>query len=346
MALDSLTKKVALDPLNYFRTTTVNPPGLDANYRRTRPIGLGEAHLRLFSDRKAIASNQKQYTSGQIEPQVAWIKFKEDMAFTHGVSFDVEYAASKDNPRDYTDVSGEFEEKVTAGDRLPVWYLPWDPDYLVRLTIPAYRTENECDFGGGVKVDPYNPHLFFTAGLTGCSVFAYGDPRSPTVVHAGTMGKTPYGDDCARFWRELLLVERFQRLQHEGLAHEVNVDHYMGQTSSLKDFRTWLGRQPSQFIVEQTIPFGSVFGVRYGRLWSFYLQENAFIKRFTLQKVKKIRKYKTGGVLGLFQTEVTDEVEIEVKSPPDYTTRPICVRPFFPHGAQATFWQTFRKSYV
>jgi hypothetical protein len=345
MALDPLTATIARDPLTFFRATTVNPPALDAVYRHHHPITIGDRSLRFFSNRPAIDPREWRYSSGQIAPRVAWIRAKEDFVFPNAVTFDVEYAAHAHDPRDYTDVTPEFEQRVDAATRLPVWYLPWDPDHLVRLTIPRYRDQNTRDFGGGVEVDPYNPHLFFTAGLSGCSVFAYGDPRSPTVVHAGTKQGTPYGDESALFWRELLLVERFQRLHHQGVAREVNVDDYMESTPALKNFRAWLKRLNSDFIVERTIPFGSVFGVRYGSLWSFYLQENAVVKRFKLQKRKNRVKIMTGGFAGYFKTEEIHEVEVEVKSPDDYITRPIAVRPFFPQGGQATFWETFVKSY-
>lgn len=344
MPLDVLTAQVARNPLEFFRQTTVNPPGGDARYRRRQPIALGPPELRFFSNRQAIVQNQRQYTSGQIEPQVAWIRFGRDPMFAEGVTFDVEYAAPQLNPRDYTDVSNDFEQRVAASARLPVWYLPWDPDHLVRLTIPRYRDENVRDFGGGVEVDPYNPHLFFTAGLTGCSVFAYGDPRNPTVVHAGTQAPTPYGDDSAGFWREILTAERFQRLQHVGLAHEVNLDDYMGNTPNLARFHNWLQQQPQRFTVEHTITSGSVFGIRYGALWTFYLQENVWVARYRMERQRRRRTVQTGGLLGFFTTPVTEEWDVDVRVNHD-TTRPISVRPFFPHGGHARFWETFQRSY-
>lgn len=348
MPLNPLTRQVARNPLEFFRTTTVNPPAEVVQYRQTQNIAL-DAQLRFFSDRGAIGRNNIAYTSGQVIPQVVWIEFEQDPVYPGAVKFTVDYAQAQPNAATYTDVSADFEQRVDARDRLPVWYLPWKPNHLAGLTIPRYREENVRDFRGPTDarelfIDPYNPHLFFTAGLTGCSVFAYGDPRSPTIVHAGTNTSTPYGDDSARFWRELLFVERFQRRVHGGIAREINVGDYMGDTPSFQDFNAWLGRQPSTFVVEQVINFGSVFGIRYGAHWSLYLQQNAIVMRYKLEKRTRRTETQTGGILGFFTKTVVSEVQYEVKK--DTTiTRPISVRPFYPDGGHATFWDTFQRAF-
>jgi hypothetical protein len=349
MALDQLTAMVARDPLNTLRCFSVNPPGKMQELRRVRTVGVDESSLRFFSKRSAVQKDLgklgSRFKSGEVTVPIAWIKFNIGNGLGPSeLMFDIEYAPTKDNPVDYTDVSPEFEKRI-GGDRLPVFYLPWCPDHFVRMSIPEYKIESERDFGRGVEIDPYCPNLFFTAAISGCSVSVYGDPRRPTVVHVGTMGNTPYGDDCATFWRELLMVERLQRLHHGGSAYETNVDQYMGKTGSKTRFESWLEMQPSNFTVERVANWGAVFGIRFGRLWSFYLQENAVIERYKIVKKQK-QVERTEKVLGLFNRKVTEIVDVSSKVQ-DTSVVPISVRPFFPAGGgQARIWDTFRKSYV
>jgi hypothetical protein len=209
MALDFKTALFASKPLDFLRAQAINPPfqndpQLDIN----GPVNIDDRSLRFFSQSSKIKSEQttlqRRFESAEANVPIAWIRLFQDPVVRGACTFDLEFA------------SGDIDARIKRADRLPVYYLPWMPDKFVRMTIPAYREENVADFGIGPDhtgktsaflIDPYNPHLFFTAGLTGCSVFVYGDPRRPTVTHVGTRTDTPYGDDCALFWRELLLLE-------------------------------------------------------------------------------------------------------------------------------------------
>ena len=351
MALNTLTGRFARQPLEFLRQYSINPPAdPTARFQRKRTIDINELSLRFFSNRQAIQGQQglqQRFRSAETAASIAWIELAADPVFSGAVTFDLEFAAPHQAARDYTDVSADFENRIAAADRLPVFYLPWKPDRVVRMSIPPYRIENAADFGDGVTIDPYCPHIFFTAGLTGCSVFVYGDPRHPTVAHVGTTTNTPYGDDSARFWRELLMVERFQRLHHEGVAHEANVDQYMGKTESMESFNQWLKHQPPQFTVEHVIGFGAVFGIRYGALWSFYLQENAAMVRYKVTRVIQQQQRVEKGFMGwsMFDKTITENVTVEQREDKS-TTIPLCVRPFFPEGGgEAKFWQTFQKTY-
>lgn len=262
MALDFKTALFASEPLDFLRARAINPPFQhDPALDISGPVDINDRSLRFFSQSSKIKSQQRalqgRFESAETTMPIAWIRLFEDRVVPGACTFGLEFA------------SGDIEARIKRADRLPVYYLPWMPDKFVRMTIPAYREENVVDFGIGPDhtgktsaflIDPYNPHLFFTAGLTGCSVFVYGDPRRPTVTHVGTSTDTPYGDDCALFWRELLLLERFQRLHHEGLASEVNVNQYMGETSSVRVFRRWLGNRPEKFTIQSISAFGAVFG--------------------------------------------------------------------------------------
>ena len=119
-------------------------------------------------------------------------------------------------------------------------------------------------------------------------------------------------------------------------------------TATAAAFEDWLkSNQSTDFRVQVVSPWACVFGIRFGRAWSFYLQENAtasilrYIKKSDTEMVRvhdhlKERRLKgTGGV-------VTTESQ-KVKSGPFAKTetiymtkqdvsRPLRIREFFPTG--------------
>ena len=85
---------------------------------------------------------------------------------------------------------------IAEGQRgLPAYFLPWDDrGAVVRMTIPNKRTSLS---------EKQHPKLFFTACLSGCSVFFSGDQENPTIYHAGTGSeRKPVGSN---FYEELIL---------------------------------------------------------------------------------------------------------------------------------------------
>jgi hypothetical protein len=221
MPLDFTTALFARDPLRFLSAKAINPPALESpSLTQEKTIPLNDRNLGFFSQASKIKieSLQARFKSAQVEVPIAWIRLFGDPLFPGACTFDLEFE------------SADVGARIERADRLPVYYLPWEPDKFVRMTIPAYRPDRPgklADFGIGKDhsaktflIDAYYPHLFFTAGLTGCSVFVYGDPRQPTICHVGTQTGTPYGDDCALFWRELLHLERVQRQRDKGLASE------------------------------------------------------------------------------------------------------------------------------
>jgi len=311
MPLNFTTALFAKDPLWFLKSYAINPPA-DPN-----PQLRGE---------QTIPHAQGRFKSAEVGVPIAWIKLSPDPLYPRAFTFDLEFAA------------GDVRARIERADRLPVYYLPWEPDKFVRMSIPAYREQNVADFGIGrdhssktFSIDPYNPHLFFTAGLTGCSVFVYGDPRQPTVTHVGTRTDTPFGDDCALFWRELLFLERCQRGDYQGMASEANMDQYQGRTfgktRSIGEFCRWLATRPEKFTIEDIIPYGAVFGIRYGSLWSFYLQECGVVYAYKVVQQKQQEKQQ---LLTFFEWAVTKTVTVKKTFPT--RTIPFSVRPFFPKG--------------
>jgi len=218
---------------------------------------------------------------------------------------------------------------------IPVWFLPWNSHHLIDLSIPASQ--------GMEDDDPDDPKLFFTAAINGCSVFVRGDPRSPTVYHAGiSQGQTPYGNNPSDFWRDLLSASLASSPVQTGKTWEINNKDYINQTGvsggaqtrNATVYENWLKSLPKgEFTISHVIPWGCVFGIRYGSLWSFYLQENATVHRY-----KIVASYETvqgvttkTSMFGLRSRQVTEDVSVRRLVKKENTiNRPIVVRDFFP----------------
>jgi len=89
------------------------------------------------------------------------------------VTFQSTYA----NARTAQDLGNGFD--------IPAWFLPWrQAGALVKLKISDVNNN-----GGQLAINAVNhpnPGLFFTAALSGCSVFVVGNPRNPSVYHGGS----------------------------------------------------------------------------------------------------------------------------------------------------------------
>ena len=86
------------------------------------------------------------------------------------------------------------------------------------------------------------------------------------------------------------------------------------------------------------VPWGCVFGIRYGRSWSFYLQENVVVHSY-----KIVAKYSTATVtgtkkvFGVLNKNVTQDVSVRKMVKLESTlNRPVKVRDFFPGGGKST----------
>jgi hypothetical protein len=64
-------------------------------------------------------------------------------------------------------------ESAPALGRVPV-FLPWETGACVRTTIPDVAT----------LAGQTDSHLFFTAAISGCSIFFQGTARNPAIFHA------------------------------------------------------------------------------------------------------------------------------------------------------------------
>ncbi|MFM9915483.1 MAG: hypothetical protein ACKVOX_06720 [Rhizobacter sp.] len=350
--LNDETRLLRDRPLDLFRKFAVSPPDGAVGDLVTDTLGMGSARrsrVMPLSGRRNIdmdgtfsrffkpgmGSIGEGFSHAEVNQKIAWIRLERMEVRPGALTFQAVIPSGPDKvPRGY----------------LPVWFLPWESRHLIEMTIPP-RSNDDDD-------DPEDPKLFFTAGINGCSVFVRGDPTSPTITHAGiTQSQTPYGNDPASFWRHLLFANLAGQNVHSGKTWEVNNTNYINQTgvsggaftANTDRYLKWLQSLPSGPItVTQVDPWGCVFGIRYGRLWSFYLQENAVVHTYKIvSKYSTEQVTSTKKVMGLYNKEVTQDVAIKKLVRLQSTAnRPVRLSDFFPGkgGSQVNFidkWQRF-----
>jgi hypothetical protein len=260
-------------PERFFKKYAVTPPA--SGHQQQNDMG------ELFDSAARDAAYQGLHDDGDIMTretviagnQVVWIKFTEEPPNAHkpgAITFDVSLARQ----RGY----------------VPIHFLPWESRRVVHMKIPAFNAPTP----GAVTSDD-NPNRFFTAALSGCSIFARGDARSPEVYHGGVDGKELH--DPVQFWRDCIaFIEQRSPVPAPQFQGEVNRAHYAkdpatpGTTPQANAFKAWYQNpnKQSKFAVTDVVPWGCVFGIRKDTgEWEFSLQENAtvFYKSF----VKKWR---------------------------------------------------------
>lgn len=380
MPLNQWTQDFLKDPLGVARKKSISPPhgyqsrmiegrGLTYGVGKSQPIDIGGRNANLFQEkyRGKVEAVNGEYRSAKVEVPIGMLSF--DIATglnAGGLTFNIDQ-------RDASSVMDELIRDTGRAflrghftwahkDKIPVYFLPWQSKFLLSLSIPEYKEENIVRYDHGVEIDAVSPHIFFTAAINGCSVFVNGDPSRPTVTHGGiSEGSTPYGNDPATFWRDLLAVHQQQTGARGDTNYEINNTNYVNATGRAKQtwtplsarFNSFLRRLPDNnpMQIEQVQPFGCVFGIRYGRLWSFYLQENAQVTRFKIVK-KTVTKTETHRVHRTFLGKKTSfmkdkEVEVEVEEDQKITSAaaiPMRVTPFFPKGPGSVTYKTlFRQ---
>jgi len=257
-----------------------------------------------------------------------------------------------------------FEKKTTGNEKealtftvgttgVPIYFLPWESLSIVSLAIPdAKGAFYEPD-------DPDMPGLFFTAAINGCSVFVKGDPFRPEVFHAGIDGDFASTTSAVEFWQDrmrTILAKQGPGGGHLGATREINKRDYIKDptfkdpttTATASAFEDWLKHnQSDEFRVQAVSPWACVFGIRFGRAWSFYLQENAtatimrYVKKSSTEMVA-LNASRTQRQMKGTGAAVTAESQ-KVKTGPFSTTktiymtrqevsRPLQIREFFPNG--------------
>ncbi len=230
---------------------------------------------------------------------------------------------------------------------VPCWYLPWESMKMIEVTIDAvsdgrHAVLPELD-------DPNNPGLFFTAAINGCSVFVRGQSGNPTVYHGGIDGKLNV--DAAEFWESCMTkVKDLDDTKSTKLQTGVNRAAYVNdpelgsfQTKTSVEFEEWLNeRKPGAITLEAVYASGCVFGIRYGRSWSFYLQKSAQVVSSRVVQEKALDSNNKTQMKGyspaMEATRVTGKTESKwcgLSSRTIYTAetthdRPMVIQEFYP----------------
>jgi hypothetical protein len=256
-------------PMNLFRSVVIAPPSRS-------PVMLEDKGK--LADVPASSFDSKDAKPGQVKGWAVPSKGR------------IMYISFQTMPYRPNCLTFNVSAKQESPDWVPVWFLPWTNMGVVSMQIENVgRNYYDPD-------DPQNPGIFFTAAINGCSVFARGNPKEPTVYHAGIDNKFSKDLDVMKFWRDRAAeMATLEGSSGKGFATgEVNKSHYINDPSlgmfKTKDsiaFENWLtdeNKNPS-LTIQSVNASGCVFGIRYGATWAFYLQESAQVQ--VLKFVKK-----------------------------------------------------------
>ncbi|MDI1448047.1 hypothetical protein [Polyangium sp. 6x1] len=171
-----------------------------------------------------------------------------------------------------------------AADSFLTWYLPWNPGGgQVNMSIPI-----DPVLGPEGGPENVNPPFFFTAELTGCSVFVRGDPRAPEIFHAGAQNPSWQGS-AGTHWRTLFAKSRPLTFEQDRFVEVNKYDYIGGDVLGARYTPPLVKAYVERIEAEEKLRdanceilgfagFGCVFGHRdtIGH-WAFYLQENVRI---------------------------------------------------------------------
>jgi hypothetical protein len=258
---------------------------------------------------KAVSMNTRAatgydyvYSNIDAAKSVAWLNFSKK---ARGTGVNLTFIPKAEG---VISVDGSYTPQ--AG-KVKSYFLPWTAGGgIIKVSIPQRGTVPAAQ----------DADYFFTATITGCSIFIKGTAQAPVVYHAG--GDTKQSDplQAAQFWRNLMTT-------YSGagaLVEEVNKTHYISDPTATKKgtntpnsetFEAWLNNnKPADLDISMVFPWGCVMGLRDAAgNWKFYLQENATIL-FTKWKKKNILSKQ------------------KVQSTMTGASRPMIFREIFPNG--------------
>jgi hypothetical protein len=252
-----MNKKFQANPIKFMKTYAICPPDDIANYQgdtiQTMHTSAGDM---AFADMDPVK-------------RVAWINLEKKPKAPGAGAFMPLAEKSVTFTGSYTGAVGKFQ----------AYFLPWSAaGAIIKMTIPDKAT---------LAPTADDSNYFFTATITGCSIFVKGPPNNPTVYHAGGETKKNSPRSAARFWRNLLD-------RHDpGAAPAAKVDKrdYIRQpnvaggttTQAAVDYENWLnGKNRKDLQIQFVEPWGCVMGLRDNAgNWKFYLQRNATVYFFT-----------------------------------------------------------------
>ncbi len=248
---------------------------------------------------------------------IAWLNFDKP----HGTGANLVFGPKSEGS---VIVSGSYAQQ---DGKVKSYFLPWTAGGgIINLSIPAMNAL------GNPNTDV---KYFFTATITGCSVFIKGTAQAPVIYHAGGQTGQNNPANAAAFWQNLMNV-------HSGagaVVGEVNKTDYVSQvglgnpatpaTAHSQAFEAWLqNNAPNDLDIDFTFPWGCIMGVRDDTTgdWTFYLQENVSIYYYKFTKkhwYSSSNNIKTNGIKGTLTAR----------------NRPMLFRQFFPGGLGHVHYQ-------
>jgi len=278
------------------------------NYLRTHPVNPPDGYTGMALTDKTSGNRDRDWTKMTIRNTADMVGFIKMGAIIRdqvgALTFRLKY------------VNEGLTQNASRTGLIPCWFLPWKSRQLMKLKIEDATTSPNLNLGATIDPVP-NPELFFTAAINGCSVFVVGDPKHPSVYHAGitgnlksALGLTDFmrlGGTSEAVWRSLV--------GRSGTATkplgEVNRNDYVAQrvgSASREQDRIMSHGNYTTFqamMLESEIqgrndlaaikvtPWGCVFGLRdTAGQWSFNLVKNASIEYFRVVRKKKLGKTK------------------------------------------------------
>jgi hypothetical protein len=268
-------------------TNPILPPSGGIRFKAVNPLAAE------FKD--VVKLDYSKLKIGAASDSIAFIKLRPNEKNEIGaITFSVKTPAELPTVRSRTDWTA-------------VWWLPWQSEHIVKIKIRSNVTDPVINCGHGV--DPVNnPPIFFTAAINGCSVFAAGDARNPSMYHGGVDGAmTVRGDNelTEAAWLRLLgRVNSLKNIQSIGKTDYISemkpqtkwtnplqahdkTDRTSFETQGSRDFTAELeGRGSLTNVTVQ--PWGMVFGLRDANdNWEMTLVKNAFVRYQKIQRKKR-----------------------------------------------------------
>ena len=250
---------------------------------------------------------------------------------------DLEQCLVRDRGDNVVAVKAKMYPPQGRGPGLPTWFLPWDQrGAVVELTIPRHNP-NSTDYD--------SPRFFFTAALSGCSVFVKGSPDSPTVYHCGTSGISPA--NSPQFFKRMVMTCKNLGIgapaqgRVQGVGKNAYRDRFTSGAHGVED-RTLVTRQLDDLVRTQGKEaiatsyrrWGAVFGMRIGLGWEFYLQRNLVVMYETMETVIEKSKAKSLFGLGIFKISPARETTRLQITKDQFKSFPSSVEKIFPGRGQ------------
>jgi len=192
-----------------------------------------------------------------------------------------------------------FEVEVSAAQLssswFPVYWLPWQYNRTYRITLKQSNSHLVSDRDDRVV----DPHVFFTAALSGCMVHVDGDPWQPTVYHSNMRDLKHDPPPSPEFRTQWSMVQKAQAMNANVIAAQTtypkgkshyarqNVDAFLYSPHAADEARMdKLQKRVAEGLKAdfvQPMTLGMVFGVKSKSIgiWNFYYQS---LLKFIIQK--------------------------------------------------------------